>query len=44
MKDSNSLYAATVTLAFKWDEGQKNQICIDHRKFNSLMTGLYRRL
>ncbi|GFV23879.1 retrovirus-related Pol polyprotein from transposon 17.6 [Trichonephila clavipes] len=36
IKESNSPYSASVTLAFKRDEGKKTRFCIDFRKLNAL--------
>ncbi|GFY09728.1 retrovirus-related Pol polyprotein from transposon 412 [Trichonephila clavipes] len=36
IKESNSPYSASVTLAFKRDEGKKTRLCIDFRKLNAL--------
>ncbi|GBN48210.1 Transposon Ty3-G Gag-Pol polyprotein [Araneus ventricosus] len=36
IKESNSPYSSSVTLAFKRDEGKKNRLCIDFRKLNAL--------
>lgn len=36
IKESNSPYAAPVTLAFKRDEGTKTRLCVDYRKLNAI--------